>query len=70
MGQQTALQRHTRHARPTHRWLPAENRQMYCHSNQESQKYVMNFISNCLDCDAQLVGGGQKDAAPARGLWH
>ncbi len=33
-------------------------------------KYVMDFISNCLDCDAQLVGGGQKDAAPARGLWH
>ncbi len=25
--------------------------------NQASQNDVMNFISDCLDCDAQLVGG-------------
>ncbi len=28
--------------------------------NQASQKDVMNFISDCLDCDAQLVGGDQQ----------
>ena len=28
--------------------------------NQGSQKDVMNFVSDCLDCDAQLVGGGQR----------
>ena len=28
--------------------------------NQGSQKGVMNFVSDCLDCDAQLVGGGQQ----------
>ena len=28
--------------------------------NQGSQKDVMNFVSDCLDCDAQLVGGGQQ----------
>ncbi len=25
--------------------------------NQTSQQVVMNIISDCLDCDAQLVGG-------------
>ena len=28
--------------------------------NQGSQKDVMNFVSDCLDCDVQLVGGGQQ----------
>ena len=28
--------------------------------NQGSQKDVMNFVSDCLDCDAQLVGGCQQ----------
>ena len=28
--------------------------------NQGSQKDVMNFVSDCLDCDAQLVGGDQQ----------
>ncbi len=28
--------------------------------NQASQKDVLNFSSDCLDCDAQLVGGDQQ----------
>ncbi len=28
--------------------------------NQASQKDVINFVSDCLDCDAQLVGGDQQ----------
>ncbi len=39
--------------------------------NQGFQKDVTSFTSDCLDCNAQLVGGGQymrtKEEAPIRG---
>ena len=40
--------------------------------NRRSQKDVMKFVSNCLDCNARLGGGGPQmrpDGEEGTDLW-